>query len=172
LRDGLSRHLTEQVQFRVFTEQSIPKGLDGWWGKLALFRKGTFAPDERVVYVDLDTVMVGNVDFLARYAGPFAMLRDFYHPLHLASGVMAWRGDECAEIWSNWLALGCPRAPRGDQQVIEMLFPQAAVLQDAFPEKIISWKAHCRNGRPSENASVVCFHGEPRPHETEIWNVA
>jgi hypothetical protein len=153
----------------VFTEQSIPQWLDGWWGKLALFRAGTFSADERVIYLDLDTFVVGNIDFLARYGGPFGVLRDFYHPLHLASGVMTWRGNECDAIWSNWLALGAPRAPRGDQQVMEMLFPQAAVLQDEFPGKIVSYKVHCRDGVP-QGASVVCFHGRPRPHETELWN--
>ena len=42
-------------------------------------------------------------------------------------------------------------------------------LQDDFPGKLVSYKADCLNKETGKvnipaGASIVCFHGKPRPH--------
>ena len=61
LQNGVSRHLTIPHRFVCFTDdpaglecetKPLPDGLDGWWNKVWLFKRGLF--DDRVIYLDLD----------------------------------------------------------------------------------------------------------------------
>lgn len=159
------KELPEEIETRP-----LPADLPGWWSKLALFRKGLFPEGDRVLFFDLDTVIVGAIDALASYAGEFAILQDFYRPNGLQSAVMAWRAGARSEIWETYSAAGCPTDdPRGDQWWIEDHAHPARLdrLQARFPKMFCSYKQ--TRGIPSE-ASVVVFHGHPRPHEvTEGW---
>jgi predicted O-methyltransferase YrrM len=180
LFDSVRRNLADgfEGEFVCFTDQPdelakgievrpLPADLPGWWSKLALFRPGLFPEGDRVLFLDLDTLITGRLDELAAYNGPFAILRDFYRPEGLQSAVMAWRAGECSEIWEGYQDAGCPTDdPYGDQAWIERTQLNAARLQDAFPGLFVTHKL--TNG-PPEKAAVVCFHGRPRPHEVEGW---
>lgn len=189
LFDSVRRNLAEgfEGKFVCFTDQpdvldkgievrSLPDDLPGWWSKLALFRPGLFPEGERVLYLDLGNLITGRLDEIAAYDGPFAILRDFYRPDGLQSAVMAWRAGEYSEIWETFAAAGYPMDdPYGDQAWIERTQLQSAVrLQDVFPCAFVSYKQI--NG-PPERASVVKFHGHPRPHEVltgwvpEVWKI-
>lgn len=149
--------------------EELPAGVSGWWNKIYLFSPGLFRAGDRVLYFDLDTVIVGELDALAAYDGPFAILRDFYRPDGLQSSVMAWPAGWGAEIWDQWHRMGCPEWPRGDQQWIEMFiygrsgWDGAVILQDRYPGLFVSYKKDCQPF-PPEGAAVCVFHGEPRPH--------
>lgn len=143
----------------------LPADLPGWWSKLALFREGLFPEGDRILFMDLDTLIVGPIDRLAAYDGPFAILRDFYRPNGLQSSVMAWEADEQTEIWESFERAGCPMDnPGGDQAWIELVACKGWVRrwQTIFPDLFVSYKQ--TRGIPDQ-ASVVIFHGRPRPHE-------
>lgn len=148
----------------------LPADLPGWWSKLALFRDGLFPEGDRILFFDLDTVITGSIDKLVNYDGDFAILRDFYRPNGLQSSVMAWEAGEQTEIWESFERAGCPiDNPGGDQAWIEKVgcLGWMRRWQTLFPGMFVSYKQ--TNGIPSE-ASVVVFHGKPRPHEvTEGW---
>lgn len=148
----------------------LPANLPGWWSKLALFRKGLFPAGDRVLFMDLDTLITGPIDKLASYEGDFAILRDFYRPNGFQSSVMAWKAGEQTEIWESFERAGCPMDnPGGDQAWIERHACKGRVRlwQTLFPGMFVSYKQ--TEGIPSE-ASVVVFHGRPRPHEvTDGW---
>jgi hypothetical protein len=146
--------------------------LKGWMNKLALFKPGVFADGERVLYLDLDTVITGSLDGIAAYAGEFAMLEDLTFPQLRASGVMAWRGGFGAHIWESYVEAGMPENVRfegfnfgGDGAWIMGHAGRMDVLQDLYPNQIASYKVS--GGVLSPQARVVCFHGVPRPHEVE-----
>lgn len=160
---GKLRAACGRNELRVFTEAD---GLRGWWNKLQLFRPGAFPAGERVVYLDLDTVVVGDLGPLLDYRGPFAALRDFYRKWGLGSGVMAWEAGTCDDIWTEWDRLGRPELRGGDQSWIEYMRPDAVRLQNEVPG-IVSYKVHCLNGVP-KHSRLVCFHGSPRPHEVTL----
>ena len=189
LFDSVRRNLADgfEGKFICFTDQAdplddaievrpLPANLPGWWSKLALFKPGLFPDGERVLFFDLDTLITGRLDEIAAYDGPFAILRDFFRPDGLQSAVMAWRAGECSEIWASYEAAGCPMDDTGGDQVwIERTQLACAVrLQDVFPGAFVSFK---QIKGPPEKASVVCFHGRPRPHEIqfgwvpEVWKV-
>lgn len=156
--------------------RALPADLPGWWSKLALFKPGLFFEGDRVVYLDLDTVLTGRLDALCAYEGSFACLRDAFYPLGLQSSVMAWKAGECAEIWQTYVEAGCPTDdPGGDQVWIERTQLDRAVrLQDVLPDFFVSYKQ--LKGIPVKE-SVVFFHGDPKPHEVttgwvpQVWKV-
>lgn len=160
----------------------LPIDLEKWWGKLYMFKRGLFPDGSRCMFFDLDTLIVGSIEPLAKYAGQFATLRDFYQPGRLGPAVIAWRASEyTASIWEEWVAQGAPRHAWGDLWWLNNLdqgrFARSAdKLQDLFPGAFCSFKANC-NPNPPADARVICFHGKPRPHETpatwvrDVWRV-
>ena len=179
LNDMVRRNLLEGYpgRFIVFTDEDgdygpnievrplpVP-GLEGWWNKLSLFKAGVFADGERVLYLDLDTVITGRLDAVADYSGDFAILRDFYRSYGLQSSVMAWRvTPKTQDIWMYWVRASMPQIIGGDQAWIEHAYTgKPDVWQDILPDSFVSYKVS--RGIPPEKASVVVFHGNPRPHE-------
>ncbi|MFO1183593.1 MAG: FkbM family methyltransferase [Bauldia sp.] len=150
-------------------------GLGGWWNKLALFKADLFPAGDRVLFLDLDTVIAGRLDEIAAYDGPFAILRDFLRPRGWQSSVMAWPAGFGEGIWTAYDKAGRPEIPGGDQAWIEAMISHADVWQDLFPGRFVSYKQS--RGAVPETASVVVFHGEPRPHQVltgwvrEVWKV-
>jgi uncharacterized Rossmann fold enzyme len=160
----------------------LPADLETWWGKLYMFKRGLFKDGERVIFMDLDTLIVGNLAPLVAYDGPFATLRDFYHPERLGPAVIAWKaGEDASQIWSEWVAEGCPRHPMGDLWWLNTLdngrFAQwAGKLQDLFSGLFCSFKVDC-HPYPPKGTAIVCFHGQPKPDNcgvdwvAETWKV-
>lgn len=166
---GVAKHYAGKAKFHVLRD-----GPASWWAKLQMFEPGRFPKGERVVYFDLDTVITGDLTDLMDYDGPFAGLRDQWRRGELGSGVMSWTAGEADHIWTNWQEAGCPTDdPRGDQRWITQHMPTAIRLQDILPGQLGSWKANFGGnaGNIGKDTRVVYFHGEPRPHETELWNI-
>lgn len=150
----------------------------GWWAKLELFR-----PDlglgERILGFDLDTVVIGSLAEIAA-APTFTLLSDFYHLGLPASGVMMLDRGARARVWAEFMTdpdahmTRCEpfdaAGVRGDGKFIGEVFGlRAARWQEVVPGQIVSWKVHCKaTGRAPDGARVVCFHGRPRPRETEF----
>jgi hypothetical protein len=68
-------------------------------------------------------------------------------------------------IWRIWDRCGRPQfITGGDQAWIESVQPTYDQWQEMYPDQIFSYKLHCEQGTP-DNARVICFHGQPRPHE-------
>lgn len=191
LADMVKRNLADGTEgrFICFTDNAqgldsgieawgLPPYVKGWWSKLYLFRGDLFQKGDRVLYLDLDTLITGSLDELVAYDGPFAGLRDFYRPDNLGSGVMAWPAGWGAEIWERWRSEGKPEIEGGDQAWIEGFTGRDFVrLQDRFPGQFASFKADCRTTPPKRGTRVVCFHGRPRPHECSatwarnVWKI-
>lgn len=176
LFNGIAKHLP--VPYKSWCVTDNPSGLlvditaieadpavSGWWNKIALFRPGIFPEGEQVLYFDLDTVITGDLTDIAEHRGKFAMLRDFYFKGNLNSGLMSWQAGSLDHIWRVWDRCGRPEfIAGGDQSWIEAVQPVADLWQEMLPGQIASYKVDCQNGIP-DNTRVVCFHGQPRPHE-------
>ena len=143
-----------------------------WWGKLELFRGGLWHGP--VVYLDLDTDVIGDLNQLVRNS--FTMLSDFNRPHMPASGVMAWTGKGPSEVY--WAAYHNPErmaryntgARWGDQGWIRDHINEPP---ERFPPHLcVSYKVHCRRTNTvPPGAVVVCYHGQPRPwHTSAEWS--
>lgn len=166
LKAGVDAHLMGH-RFVCLSDVDVPceriqltEDLPGWWSKLELFR--LTGP---TLFLDLDTVITGDLSEIAAYPHQFTMLSDFYHPERPASGVMAWSGD-----WSRLLdeyEPGRKYPGHGDQGYIAWKLGEVERFQDLFPGQVVSRKVvSTRNA----NERVVCFHGQPRPHDVG-WRV-
>lgn len=134
----------------------------GWWAKCALWEPGIF--EGPTLYLDLDTLVVGDLEPFSALDVDLALLSDFYRPRLGQSGVLLFRPCALTEVlWLRWLGSWKPamRAYRGDGEWLRAQVPNAPRLQDLLPGAIESWKVHGRN-RASEGARLVCAHGRPK----------
>lgn len=154
----------------------------GYWSKIELFRPDVFPFGSFVVYLDLDTIPRDFIGFFsALRAGitpfKFYMLRDWLAPDHYNSSVMCWTAGYFDHIYRIFVADGPDSFMKeyrtyperwGDQSFIsDSLGFRPDRLQDELPGHFASFKASSLEDK--KNASVVCFHGNPRPHQVN-WN--
>jgi hypothetical protein len=162
--------------------RKLVHGWPGWWSKIELFRPGLFPDGLRILYLDLDTVVVGSLARILARPERILALEDFYrHPptfaRGLGSGVLAWTaGDPLLTGFYEEFAADPDRYMRacgtgGDQRYLEIAltcagaWDQITFWQDVCPAAIVSYKVHCATGQIRPGAKVVCFHGRPKPWE-------
>lgn len=173
------RHATRPHRFLCLTDN--PTGVDvpytdvgtdapGWWAKLVLFRPHPALVGYRVLYLDLDTVIVGNMDFLFEYNGNLAILQSFWPPSRYGSALMSIAPGYGGAIWSDFQRHRTAIMARlyGDQDWIGEQVAAADLWQDLAPGKIGSYKADDLRESP-KGFAICCFHGEPKPHEVDGW---
>lgn len=203
LYNMLQRHITPGIRLHVFTEADriVPEpmikhvltdwGIGGpkqsWWYKLQIFNPKNFAGP--LLYFDLDTVIVGNIDWIwnlpLRY---FWTVQDFKHlwrPSHrgINSSVMWWDTRIQYNVWRDFKAKeirDLMKMHHGDQDYITQNLDTRNVR--FFPEnRIKSWRWQCLDGgynfqqrsykNPGTgtvidaNTSVLIFHGRPKPQD-------
>ena len=185
VRRHVRNRLDHSYQFWCFTDDA--RGIDAdvrihdlpyrdrleiWWNKLWLFSNELpWVQGQPVFYIDLDTLITGDLtDMLYHDYSRITVLRDFYQGLArtagvMGSGLMAWRHGDYVDLWEKFWA--DPQGniqrihPLGDQKWIELETPDARdYWQDIWPNRVVSFKVHCRWGLPDQ-ARIVCYHGVP-----------
>jgi len=176
----VARNLTLEHSFQCITEQAIP-GIDcilrrhdwpAWWSKIELFRPGMTGP---FFYLDLDMLVIRSLDWIGGYLEKsFCAVENWGSrtregPLYedeLSSAMMIWSGNGATDrIYNNFSEADIRRLhPHGDQTYAT---EQTRGVVTLIPQSLMcSYKRHCANG-PPPGASVVAFHGSPRPHEVD-----
>jgi hypothetical protein len=150
--------------------QPLEKKWPGWWSKMEIFDY----PGE-ALYFDLDTIICGDcTKWVESIRGSeFAILRDVYRgrrdPGAVQSSIMYWDGD------MGWLYDQFADNPdfshsHGDQGYIQENVKKPVFIQDRT-DQVVSFKADIQDkGYDPANASVVFFHGKPRPWEQNVIN--
>lgn len=184
----VSKSLTRPYRFMCLTDipDKMPAGVmpvrlpdswSGWWSKICLFKKGLI--EGPAFFLDLDTVPVGNIDDLV-LGHRFTVLQNFWTTTGLiGSGLMAWDCD-LSVIYEafkknpqQFIDTYKTRDRWGDQGFIYHHAPiKFDMWQHRYPDRIVSWKLGCPGGVVPRSASIVCFHGVPRPWHTPLWSVA
>lgn len=199
----LDRHLTPQVTMHVYTEASRPvpepwikhslSELAGcgigrrWWYKMQLFNPEHFSGP--LLYFDLDTVIVGNIDWiLEKSTNYFWAVRDFKYlwkpnNMSINSSVMWWDTKKFAYVWQSFCNQDFATTQlkfRGDQDFLDL---EVEVNQRRFLDnnRVKSWRWQCLDGgysfdkrlhrQPgtgtwfSNETSILVLHGNPKTHE-------
>jgi hypothetical protein len=159
-----------------------------WWYKMQLFNSEHFRGP--LLYFDLDTVIVGNIDWITELSTQyFWSIKDFKHlwrPTHRGfnSSVMWWDTAKFDWVWQQFQETDISQTIRyyhGDQDYIsELIDHQKGRHFD--PSRIKSWRWQCLHGgydfrrrryvTPGTGSlippdtSVLIFHGHPKPSET------
>lgn len=184
LRKMVEANLSRPHNFRCLSDRKI-QGVDclipdeqwpGWWSKLLLFRYS----EGQNLYFDLDVVITGPLDGLVSKV--LSMPANWAQSGHggCQSSVMSWAG------WYGYIPdafdpdqlttpahgnCGYYQGLWGDQEYITRMMgdPGGEVLPMG---QVYSYKYHCRKELPKD-ASVVCFHGEPKPDQvSDQWVIS
>lgn len=193
LRDMVAKHLKRSHKFICFTDR--PQEVEGtgvvvaditsmhlksWWGKMALFAR-EWREGQRVLYFDLDSVIVGDLTPLLELEIDFGICENFTRlagnqqwPCRYGSCVMTmgpeFSGDAFRRFWPQRDELMARAGKFGDQMVVEELLPDATLLQRFLPSGFFLGYRDLpkHKARPPKNCSVVIFAGSAKPHNCGI----
>lgn len=194
LASAVKRHISPDIDYKFvcltdsksesfnmnLIDEIVPLQFDlpGWWSKIELFRPEIFG-DSQVLYFDLDTLIVSNINDFASYGGEFLALRDFNTLLSVGSGVLSWDASKCHHVFYKFMReminnkINLNQFKGGDQEAIEyFLGHRPQWVQDVFPYKMAAFKYQCYNENTGkviipDGVSVVCFHGKPKMSDLE-----
>lgn len=147
----------------------------GWFAKLELFNPDLI--DEDIFYIDLDTVLVGDISHMFA-DNSLAAVADFYFPEYITSGILRIPQSKKAAIWQRILEVADSIEDNyaGDGEFLRTI-AEFSRLQELYPGEICSYKAGiaCKgmpgytsrfssgNGTIPAGTKIICFHGRPRP---------
>lgn len=178
--------LTDQVK------KNLPQGIfhipiehswSGWWSKIEVF---SIDSDEMFLYMDLDTVITGNLEHMFEQSFDFCPIQDAFHRLRnnqrMGSGLFLFRPNSMRYIYEKFKDDPCKymRNNYGDGNFIEKQVDlnNCSFLQNVFSNEIFSFKADLCDppkSRDPDNfiglpktSRIVFFHGEPRPDHPKI----
>ena len=179
LKSMVERNTTIDHQFICLSDKKVKgvetrilkPGYDGWWNKLQLFDPAQNLGN-RVVYLDLDTLIVNNIDWLLEYQGNFMGIEDVGavndHQPHLKgvmqSGVMSFKPLMYTQIWNQGsIDETLPQKFRGDGEFLNAVFSPLSrdLLQNVYPGQLKSYKYQVYPNKPDDKTSIICFHGRP-----------
>jgi hypothetical protein len=176
-----NKHITTPFAFVCFTDDAagFDPGVEvihlpgkkvawGWWNKLYALGGGVLPKGERVLFVDLDTLILRNIDDLAAYQGPFAGLGCARSNRLFSSGIMAWEAGTQDHVWDEWLKAGKPILGSGDDEWINKVCPHAHRLQHKFPG-LYQYKYHRCAQAPPPGARIIYYAREPKPDNCGGW---
>lgn len=192
----VNRNISLPFRFICFTEnsQDIREEVEIWplpefeeppweyarycpaWRKLALFKKGLAGIQGKVLFLDLDVVVMNNIDCFFSFSDKLAIIENWYQPGRLvgqASAICFTAGQE-EFLLQHYLddPLQVLKSYRTEQAYITGHL--GVERFDYFPEDwCISFKMHCMpsglarffSAKVTEpkKAKVVVFHGRPNP---------
>ena len=154
LRAMVRRHLARPHELVCFTDRPgvVPAGIrpiriapppcgaPGWWAKLELFNRA-HALHGRVLYLDLDTLIVNDLAPIADWPAPFATIRDTVSTFQgrhgravvkgFNSSVMVFDAGTYADLFETFTPAIAERL-WGDQDRLAELHPNAATLPEAW----------------------------------------
>lgn len=181
LKAAVKRNTTVKHRFVALTDRGLPgiecvylkPGYKGWWNKMQVFNN-TLGLGNRVVYLDLDTVITGNIDWLLNYDGDFMGIEDlgatnWWQPHlkgRLQTGLMSFNMNKMYPIWQEFNLWGEEkvRTYRGDGEYLQDLLKKRDFAQALYPGQVKSYKYHVYPDN-IDKASIVCFHGRPSIEE-------
>jgi hypothetical protein len=198
----LSRHISLPIRMHVYTEKDrvVPDHMikhvledwptaagpkKSWWHKMELFNAEHHQGP--VLYLDLDTVIVDNIDWI--FAGSpknFWAIRDFKRLWKsdytgINSSVMWWDTREYDWVWQSFKTSNLQKLQKefhGDQDYITQLIDYKH--RRFFDEnKVVSWRWQALDGgmdfkkrtyitpgsgtKIAPGNSLLIFHGNPKP---------
>ena len=164
---GFRRNLTLPFRFVVYTDRKrrFAKGIEQRRISMAEPHYGAciepFSSDEAQIFCGLDTVVVANIDHLARYAltctKPAVPKDPFFPETTTNSVVIAPKGCK-AMLFDGWT---------GQNDMDWIRSRDCDLLDTLFPKQIASYKGRVQWIGVEDATRMVFFHGSRKPHELD-----
>ena len=186
----VERHLSIPHDFICFTDRSGEKDkfMDGidvrpldvpdWplnFKKLFLYKPNNGLKG-RILFIDLDSVIIDSIDEMASYSGEFCGIKPFnLNVQHTAGGLLSFEAGFGEHIWDQvsknvdyWEKL---TGGGNERFVYHHLIPNPDRWQDLYPGHLVSYRLSCMNkSKPPENARLIAFYAIKKPHKArEQW---
>jgi hypothetical protein len=132
----------------------------------------------KIMFIDLDMIIVNNLDYLYNYDGDFCLMKtddiqcenskDGYN-----SSIILWRngfGQQIYNVLAKYHKFITRQIIRFDHY-LEFIVKNSDFTQNSFPNKIHDYNFYCKGKKelPSE-CSIIAFPRSPKPHECqEEW---
>ncbi len=159
------RNLTIPFRFVVLTDRpyEFTKGVEqellgtdepDWHSMIEPFRI-----EGPLIVAGLDTVILGNLDRLARWcetATAIALPKSPGKPFACNGLALVPKGK--TDIYARW----------NGENDMELLRAQPHVMiDDLWPEQVVSFKQYVRP-KGTRSSRIVYFHGDPKPHQLQL----
>lgn len=159
----------------------------GLWNKLKLYQPSFFGLEGgAAIFLDLDIVIVGNIDFLVEQPGEFCIIKNWSRKRMWNSSVLRFRFGEQAHIWDSYVKNKdfVVKNYAGDQEWVYQCVPNPGLWSTS---KVVSFKKSCdakafrlvnkfspprkpllsalksMSAECPTDAAIVVFHGHPNP---------
>ena len=147
LRDMVARHLKQPCMMVCLTDQPEQcdgvvfidikeMALPGQWAKMLLFEPD-WRGQHKIIYFDLDTVIINDITPLMAVPGEFAICENRLRiPSRYSSSVMVIGGGMAGFVWAsfNKRREALMQEHQSHEACIEALVPDAAILQRLLPK--------------------------------------
>jgi len=161
---GFKRNLTIDFDFIVFTDrirqfnepiiQELMTVSEPGYGKFT----EPYRLNEAMIFCGLDTVVLQNVDHLAEYClsqTKIALSRNPYQPDQCINPV-ALVPPGHAHVFHTW---------NGENDMEWLRTFDVNYIDDLFPGQLLSLKFHDVRRKGTQDANIVYFHGNHKPHQ-------
>lgn len=164
----------------------------GAWQKLSLFKRDLYGLTGKALFIDLDSMICGDLDPMFDVPGKLVMIKEWKRPIDKlkinppirgASGVLGFELGSMPELYDNFVAKPqtWTNALRNDQRYLWQEQDNITFWPDEY---VISFKRHLLRAplvnrilppKPvPEGTKVLAFHGRPRPAEViadgdQVW---
>lgn len=193
---ALARMVSENISqdYRMLCLTDQPERIDGvefidisefdlhkWFAKMLVFNRRIVGTG-KILFIDLDMIIIGGLDRLVDLDVSFGICRNFTRLRQGKTGSVTWPclysscvmllddqfGDD---VWEKfWLTPSqhIKNAGRlGDQAIIQWLYPAAPYLQNKLPDGYFLHYSDFTD-KPDERAAILVFAGRHKPHNCEF----
>lgn len=196
LYNGVECNYSGEFDFFVFVDEQNKKVCDkttkegvnvvkfdspSWKGclpKYFVYSEDTPFTGDRVIVMDLDTVVTGNLDEMFSYDGPFATREAFRRKGASGGDMLGFPvHHDLGWIWDYFVnnteeverKSKKHRNAEGDERwVYDHFVSHIDFWQRMYPNQYLSYKNHLKNVKClPEDCGLVSMHGRPRPHQLD-----
>ncbi len=196
LHSMVKRHLTLPFRFICLTDNSdglnegieafdipsldIPNGPERGWDKLTSFVAPFYDIQGKVLFLDLDVIIVDNIDCFFEHDAEFPIIKDWVKKdVTGNSSVYRFTAGEHADILANFRKNheSIRKQHRNEQEYLSHYVDEQDKLSYWPDSWCKSFKYHCIHKFPKswfsppekpEGAKIVVFHGNPNPPDAIV----
>lgn len=171
--------INPQIEIRPLPEMPLPPDKERGWRKLSLFKKDV-GLEGRILFLDLDTVIVGNIDEFFTMEGDFIYVKRYWNKSKTQgvglTSVYRFEAGKFSDLYDNFIEhIDEVKAKYRHEQAYVGGVLGAQGRLNFFPsEWMPSFKHGCilpfplcffKEPRLPKGAKMIVFHGNPTPQE-------